>query len=246
MADIKWIKLSTDIWNNKKIKQIESFKNGDTLIVIWLKLLTLAGNINDNGYIYLTPEIPYTDKGLATELNKSLKNTKEAIALFEEYGMIEIENGYIILTGWEKYQNVDGMEKIREQNRERKRKQRNRDKSQNCHVTGHTDVTEGHDTDKDIDIDIEKEIERECIEREYNSLSIPPSIDELWEFLPKAQEILEEQGMSLNFDMSELEPFYARNTQYKWKGITDAESMAMAMYMWTIRADDYKMAKENK
>ena len=53
MADIKWIKVSTDIWNNKKIKQIEALKNGDTYIVIWLKLLTLAGTINDNGYIYV-------------------------------------------------------------------------------------------------------------------------------------------------------------------------------------------------
>ena len=57
MAEVKWIKLSSNIFDNTKIKQIEVLPDGDTIIVIWVKLLCLAGNINDNGFVYLTKEI---------------------------------------------------------------------------------------------------------------------------------------------------------------------------------------------
>ena len=73
MADVKWIKVSTEMFNSsRKIKQIEMMPEGDTILVIWLKLLLLAGNINDGGQIYLTPEIPYTDEMLANELRRPL------------------------------------------------------------------------------------------------------------------------------------------------------------------------------
>lgn len=240
MADIKWIKVSTDIWNNKKIKQIEALKNGDTYIVIWMKLLTLAGTINDNGYIYVTQNIPFTDKGLAVELNKPVKIVKEAIELFEDYEMIEIEDGYIVLTGWEKYQNVEGLDKIREQTKERVKRYRQRKSNAECNVTSNADVTDGNATD--IDIDKEIDIKREC--KRENTLSLPPTIDDLYEFLPRAKEILQEKGMDLSFSIEEIEPFFARNTMYGWKGITSEESLAMAMWIWMTRADDYRLEKE--
>lgn len=241
MADIKWVKVSTDIWNNKKIKQIESLKNGDTYIVIWMKLLTLAGQINDNGYIYVTEKIPFTDKGLAVELNKPLKVVKDAIELFEEYEMIEIEDGYIILTGWEKYQNIEGMEKIREQTKDRVKRYREKKRNAESNVTSNADVTQGNATEEEIDIEIEKE--KESV-REKEALTLPLSVDDLYEFLPRAKMILQNMGMDLSFPVEEIEPFIARNTQYKWKGITDAESLAMAMWIWMQRADEYRLNKE--
>lgn len=240
MADIKWIKLSTDIFNNKKIKQIESMKNGDTLVIIWIKLLTLAGSINDNGYIYITSEIPYTKEGLATELNKPLKVVEKAIELFESYEMIDIEDGFIIISSWEKYQNVEGLDKIREQNRDRAKRYRQRKSNVTSNVTSNAEVTQRNA----IDIDIEKEEEYRESVRENSTLSIPPTLDDLYEFLPIAREILTDKGLSFTFPLEELESFFARNTQFKWKGITDAESLAMSMWIWSTRADDYKLQKE--
>ncbi len=40
--------------------------DADTIIVIWVKLLTLAGKKNMNGYIFLAENIPYTDEMLST------------------------------------------------------------------------------------------------------------------------------------------------------------------------------------
>ena len=60
MADVKWIKIATDIFDNRKIKQIEAMPKGEAIIVIWIKLICLAGAINDGGRIYFTDDIPYT------------------------------------------------------------------------------------------------------------------------------------------------------------------------------------------
>lgn len=161
--EIKWIKLSTDIFNNRKIRQLEQMPDGDALIVIWLKLLTLAGNVNDGGLIYFTHDIPYTEQLLATQFNKSPTLIQLALSTFEKFEMIEIIDDMIHVSNWEKYQNVEEMEKIRGQNRLRKQKQREREKqalledknivSRDSHVTSQ----QSHATDIDIDIDIEKE-----------------------------------------------------------------------------------------
>ena len=118
MGEVKWIKVSTDMFNNnRKIKQIELMPEGDAILVIWLKLLLLAGNINDGGAIYLTPEIPYTDEMLANELRKPLTTVRLALSIFERYGMIEIVDDILMLSSWEKYQSADKLAEIREKNR---------------------------------------------------------------------------------------------------------------------------------
>ena len=159
MSDVKWIKLQTDIFDNRKIRQIEHLPDGDSLIVIWLKILVLAGATNDNGNIYFTPEIPYTDQLLATEFNRPLSTVQFALQTFERFGMIEIINEIIHVSNWERYQNIEGLEKVREQNRLRKQNQRERERllmSRDCHVT----ATESHATDKELDKEIEKDSDK--------------------------------------------------------------------------------------
>lgn len=134
MADVKWIKISTDLFNNRKIRQIESLPEGDAIIVIWVKLLCLAGTINDMGCVYFTKEIPYTDHMLATQFNRPLSTVQLALKTFEQFGMVEIIDNILCISNWEKYQNVDGMERIREQTRERVAKHRELKKLQ-CNVT---------------------------------------------------------------------------------------------------------------
>ena len=48
MSDVKWIKIVTNIFDNRKIKQIEIMPDGDTILVIWFKLICLAATGFDN------------------------------------------------------------------------------------------------------------------------------------------------------------------------------------------------------
>ena len=140
MGEIQWIKLAVSMFDvSRKIKRIEKMKDGDTILVIWFKLLCLAGSINDGGAIYNIDE-PYTTETLAEELRRPAKVVMRALAAFEQFGMIAIENGIIYLVSWEKYQSADKLELIREQNRVRKQKQR--DKSRDSHATCHGEVTQ--------------------------------------------------------------------------------------------------------
>lgn len=121
MSDVKWIKLAVQMFNvSRKIKNIEKLKGGDTILVIWFKLLCLAGEINDGGAIYIADGVAYTDGELADELRRPLKTVQRALSIFTEYGMIRRDDsGVIYLVSWAKYQNVDGLDRIREQTRKR-------------------------------------------------------------------------------------------------------------------------------
>lgn len=126
MAEVKWIKLFIDIWDNRKIKQIETLPDGDTVLVIWLKLLTLAGNINDGGMVYFTKDLPYTEEMLATHFGKPLPTVKMALDVFQRFGMIEIVNNILCVTNWEKYQNRERLDDLKEYNRLKQREHRQR------------------------------------------------------------------------------------------------------------------------
>ena len=162
MADVKWIKLSTKLFDNRKIRQIECLPDGDAIIVIWLKLMCLAGNINDSGMVYFTKEIPYTDQMLATQFNRPLTTVQLALKTFEQFEMIEIIDNILHISNWEKYQNVDRLSELREYNRIAKQKSRAKTKQKLLEAAANVNDMSmtsqcSHDTDidKDIDIDIE-------------------------------------------------------------------------------------------
>jgi len=152
MAEVKWIKICTEIFDDESIKLIEEMPEGDAIIVIWFKLLIQAGKNNDSGYIYFKQDIPYTDEMLATVFKRPLNVIRMAIQVFIKFGMIEIlDIQGIFISNWEKHQNIKGLDKIREQTRNRVAKCRDNKKLLPCNVT----VTHGNA----IDIDIERDIE---------------------------------------------------------------------------------------
>ena len=173
MADVKWIKMATNIFDNRKIRQIECLPDGDAIIVIWMKLLCLAGNINDCGMVYFTKEIPYTEQMMATQFNRPIATVQMAIRTFEQFGMVEIINEMLHISNWEKYQNVEGMDKIREQNRIRQKKWYDKHKAlPEPNVRNNVTVTQPNATDK-IRIEEDKNrIEKEEDKERINYLKI--------------------------------------------------------------------------
>lgn len=164
MAEIKWIKITTSIFDDEAIKVIEQMPEGDAILVIWFKLLVQAGIINDSGLVYFKKDIPYTEDMLAIVFHKPVTLIRLALTTFEKFGMIEIaDNQSILIRNWEKHQNVSGMEQVREYNRLAKRKQRQKAKELKLlsdsqgQCQGH--VKESHETDIDKEEDIERDKE---------------------------------------------------------------------------------------
>lgn len=130
MAEVTWIKLNTDMFDNKKIKQLRKMPGGNDMVLFWVMLLTLAGRSNSQGYIFFTESLPYNAEMLANEFDMELNTIKMSLEIFRKFNMIAIEEETIFITGWADHQNAEGLEKIkeREQAKLRKRKQREREK----------------------------------------------------------------------------------------------------------------------
>ena len=165
MSEIKWITITTDIFDDEKICLIDALPDRDAIIVIWIKLITLAGKLNRKGLLAISKNIVYTDEMLAQTFHRPLNTVRMALEVFEKFGMVEKIDGVIMLPNWEKHQNIDGMEKIKEQNRNRAARHRQKQKllAQNNesnvtdNVMDNVTVTHGNalDKDKELDKDIE-------------------------------------------------------------------------------------------
>lgn len=188
MAEVKWIKLTTDMFDNRKIKHLRRLPEGNSIVLIWVMLLTMAGRCNAGGMIFLTENIPYTPKMLADELDYEENTVQLALNALEKLNMVVMNQGYFAIAGWEEYQNIEGMDKIREQNRIRQAKYKAKQKSLPGNVTDNVTVTEGNATD----IEEEKELEEEKEKKRENTLTLFNRLKDDYIFSSDMAEKLEE------------------------------------------------------
>ena len=164
MADVKWIKITTDVFDDEKILMIESLPSADSIIVIWFKLLTFAGKQNNDGVFIMNNRIAYTEEMLASIFRRDVNTVRLALATFQQYGMIDIIDGVVTIPNWNKHQTLDAYERKKERDRlyqaERRENQKrlvekSSDTSFDCQQTPSSDVAI---SEEDKEIDIEKDI----------------------------------------------------------------------------------------
>ena len=130
MAEVSWIKLSTNIFSNRKVALLLNERDGDTYFRIWIQLLTIAGQCNSNGKLIIGENSPLNVQQLSKILGKSIKKVGEILNKFIDLRMIIFENNCYEIRNWGKYQSIDKLEEIRKNNRERQRKFREKSKMQ--------------------------------------------------------------------------------------------------------------------
>ena len=157
MADVKWIKITTDMFDNRKIKHLRRLPDGNNIVLIWVMLLTMAGRCNSNGMIFLTENIPYTPKMLADELDFEENTVQLALNALEQLNMIVTDDGYFSIAGWNEYQSVDRLSEIREYNRVAKQKSRAKQKA--LHDVNDKSMTSQRCQGTDIEEDIKNKKE---------------------------------------------------------------------------------------
>lgn len=162
MAEVKWIKIATDIFDDEKILLIEGLPDAYAIIIVWFKLLCLAGKKNNGGVFLMNDKIPYTDKMLATIFRMNESTVKLALNAFEQFKMIEIVEGIVTIPNWNKHQTLDAYERKKERDRlyqeERRAKQRaliekSSDKSsERTSYVAVSDIDKEEDKEKDNNI----------------------------------------------------------------------------------------------
>lgn len=239
MADVKWIKIATDMFDNRKIKYLRRLPDGNNIVLMWVMLLTMAGRCNANGVIFLTENIPYTANMLADELDFKENMVQSALQTLERLGMIAIDNEFISVPGWDEYQNIEGMEKIREQNRIRQKKWYDKQKMF-PNVNPNVSITLHNATEKDIekDIDIEEKERTNCkqIIDLFHSICVSyPSVRTLSEARRKAikarLKAYSLDDFKILFEKAEASSFLKGSNERNWSATFD----------WLIK--DSNMAK---
>lgn len=260
MREVKWVKITTDMFDNRKIKHIRRLPDGNNIVLIWIMLLTMAGRCNSGGKIFLTENIPYDTKMLADELDFKENTVTVALKNLEQLNMIAVDNGFYTIVGWGEYQNVDGMDKVREQTRKRVAEFKKNKKSQagnvtdngsyddiseemvtHGNVTGNAKVTHGNVTgNAEVTQGNATEEEREE-EKEYNTLSIsactrvaPPKTPY---FTPPTIEEIREYCVSRNNNVNP-EQFYDFYESKGWVvGNTRMKDWKAAVRTWERRSE---------
>ena len=188
MSDVKWIKLMTGVFDDDKVLLIENMPDtkplADSILIIWFKLLCLAGKQNNGGVFVMGNNKPYTTEMLAGIFKRDIKIVEKAFQVFEDFGMIEKIDNVTTLPNWEKHQSLDQFEQAKENTRKRVAKHREKQKllAQNNAVTQcNADVTlqvtqcNGNRIDKDKnrleEIKDKKEIKEKEIRHKYGEYS---------------------------------------------------------------------------
>ena len=183
MAELKWIKLNLDMFDNRKIKQIRKLPGGNDMVLFWVMLLTLAGRSNSQGYILFTENIPYTPEMLSTECDIELNTVKMALDIFSKFNMITISEEIITITGWSDHQNVEGMERAKQLTNERVKRHREKKKAlieaaqeETCSERCNGDVTL-HETLRNTELTHLEEDKEEEIDKDNNLLYLEEIVD---------------------------------------------------------------------
>ena len=163
MADVKWIKIVTDIFDDEKILLIESLPDGDRLLIIWFKLLILAGKQNNSGVFVFANSMPYTEEMFSTIFRRPVSTVRLALETFKQFGMVEMINNAIMIPNWSKHQTLDQIENRNEYMREYMSKYRNKQKqiaSGNVNINSKLNSklnVNSLEEDKELDIEQDKD-----------------------------------------------------------------------------------------
>ena len=161
MADIKWIKLDVGIFADEKIKVVMSMPEGKSLVIIWLKILCLAGRINNSGVLMVNSTIPYTVEMLSAVFDESESIMRLAIDTFQRLGMIDQFNGALLLPNWEKHQSEDRLKEIQNKNAARVARHRERQRLKApCNVTDTLQKRLCNAIEQEQEQDIEQELNK--------------------------------------------------------------------------------------
>jgi predicted phage replisome organizer len=174
------------MFDNRKIRHLRRLPEGNNIVLIWVMLLTMAGRCNSNGMIFLTENIPYTPKMLADELDFEENTVKLALTVLEQLDMVVMNQGYFAIAGWNEHQNVEGLDKIREQNRIRQANFKAKQKLLQGNVTDNVTLTLGNATEKEKEEEKEedKEIDNKNSAKQPSKADVNAFFESVWELYP--------------------------------------------------------------
>jgi predicted phage replisome organizer len=148
-----WVKIMCNLLDHRKIKMIRKGPEGNTLVLLWLLMLTEAGKCRRGGYLMVSDSLPYAAETLSMVTDIPLPTVQLGLVTFAGMDMIDRQDGAIFIKNWGKYQSEDKLEARweKERTRQQRHRQNEREKiralpapdqmSRDSHVALSRDVT---------------------------------------------------------------------------------------------------------
>ena len=189
MADVKWIKMMVGMFDGMSFKKIKRAKIGgesfrDKLTAVWFELMDLAGRCNHDGAFVNPGGIPFADlEDIAIQIDRDKEELDLCMAFYLKEGMVRLEDDVYRLQNWGEYQNLEGLDKVRESKRLAQARWRAKQKA----LPGSSTVDPTVDSTRCLVDDAEEEREEDKEkEKEYHSFIL-------------AESEFEKNGFSTNF-----------------------------------------------
>ncbi len=97
----RWLSLNEEVFDKEKRRALKTMTNGLDMAFVWIGLIELAAEINDNGLIYIRKNEPYTVKTLSRKLNLSEDLIELSLKKMIELSIIKIyDSGIIKCFNW--------------------------------------------------------------------------------------------------------------------------------------------------
>lgn len=150
MGRVQWVKIDTDIYKNEKIELVRDMAKDEIhAMMVWIALLALAGKRNVGGRLMATENRPYTPRMLAREFRFPQELIEEALEIFIQLRMVVEEDGVYRIRDWENHQNLEKIERRKEQNRQYQVASRARKKEASTGETNAKELTQTTPTAED-------------------------------------------------------------------------------------------------
>ncbi|MCI6407776.1 phage replisome organizer N-terminal domain-containing protein [Veillonella caviae] len=163
-----WLKLQNDFFSRKEIKKLRKIAGGDTLTIIYLKMLCCSLQ-NEGKLMYEGLESDFVSE-VALDIDEDIDNVQITIAYL-------LKTGLLVQVDDDEYSLLDAEKNIGSESAvaARVRKHREKEKALQCN----TEVTEvkqisNVEIEKDIDIDIDIDTEKDI------SINVVSDLYDLW------------------------------------------------------------------
>lgn len=163
--NVQWIKLIVGMFDGESFKKIKRARIGgekfrDKLTAVWFELLDFAGKCNHHGAFINAREIPFVSMDdIAAMIDREPDELQLCMRFFISEGMIEIVDDVYMLSNWTKYQNTEGLDKIREQKRISQAKWRAKKKALAAGSNESEIPDENNEVDDDVDGSVDSTVD---------------------------------------------------------------------------------------
>lgn len=107
MKELKWVKFEVGMYDDIKLKIIDTMERRDLIHYCLARFIVLAGKVNMVGYLFINENMPYTIDTLAIEFNRTIEEIKLSVKALIDLEILELTEAKIYkVKNWVKHQNI--------------------------------------------------------------------------------------------------------------------------------------------